>query len=83
MVNEKKAQLLEIALEEGAVTLDYGLEVYSSKSNVSRALGDLEENDFLVEKEPPKISKYRKVWTLTEKGEAFLTYRDIEKEKTV
>ena len=78
MLNDQKVRLLEIAVEEGAVTLDWGLEVYSSKSNVSRAVGSLVEQDFLNEKTPPTISKYRKVWTLTEKAEKYLEYEHTD-----
>lgn len=72
MLNDKKVQLLEIALAEGGITLDYGLEVYSSRSNVSRAVADLETNEFLIEKKPPNISSFRKVWTPTDKTEKVL-----------
>lgn len=72
MISDKKVQLLEIAREENALTLDYGLELYSSTSNVSRAIADLVERSLLIEKKPPKISNYRKVWVLSEQGEEVL-----------
>jgi DNA-binding MarR family transcriptional regulator len=77
-INSQKVQLLEIAMDEGAVTLDWGLDVYSSKSNVSRAIGDLVEKQFLIEKKPPEISKFRKAWTLTDKAEKYLEYEHTE-----
>ena len=78
MVSDKKLRLLEIAKEEGALTLDYGLEVYSSTSNVSRAVRELVDNDLINKKEAPKISNYRKVWTLTDKGEMRLSSYDMD-----
>jgi DNA-binding MarR family transcriptional regulator len=77
-VSDKKAQLLQIADEENALALEWGLEVYSSRGNVSRALADLVEKEFLIEKEAPQISKYEKLWTLTEKGETFAQYWSTE-----
>lgn len=72
MVSDKKLRLLEIAREEGAVTLDWGREHYSNTSNVSRALNDLVGEGILEIKQPPTISNYRKVWVLTDKGEQVL-----------
>lgn len=72
MVSDKKIKLLEIAQEEGAVTIEWGREHYSNTSNVSRAIGDLVEKDLLLMKKPPTISQYRKVWVLTEKGRTVL-----------
>jgi len=69
MLNNKKVELLELAIKEGAITLEFGLEVYSNRSNVSRAVGDLAEAGLLIEKKPPKISQFRKVWTPSDKAE--------------
>lgn len=80
LLEDKKVSLLEIALEEGALTLDYGLDIYTSKSNVSRAVGSLVEDQFLIEKKPPEISKYQKVWILTDKARNYLTFKHTEDE---
>jgi DNA-binding MarR family transcriptional regulator len=72
MVSDNKIRLLEIAQEEGAVTIEWGREYYSNTSNVSRAISDLVEKNLLSMKKPPTISNYRKVWVLTDKGERVL-----------
>jgi len=72
MLNSKKVRLLEIARENGALTLNNALDIYSHRSSASRSVKQLVENDLLEERKPPRITSENKVWTLTGKSEALL-----------
>lgn len=72
MLNSKQKKILEIADEENAVTIDFGLDVYEHRSSVSRCLNSLSNENILEKKTAPCISKYESVWVLTEKGKQLL-----------
>lgn len=72
MLNSHKVEILEITDKENAITIDMATDVYAHRSSASRALEQMVDDQLLKSANAPPVSKYDKIWKLTEKSRKLL-----------
>lgn len=68
--SEKMAKVIEMAMDNGGLDKDQGVEVYSSRQSFYQAVETLEERGLLERREAPMYSSYKYIWIATEKAES-------------
>lgn len=65
-------EILEMAREENAVSIDMASSIYAHTSSASRALQQMVDDGLMESLNAPTVSKYDKIWKPTDKSRKLL-----------
>lgn len=71
-LSDKQEKILKIIDDEGAISIEEARGIYRDHTNFYRSIQSMESRDIVESRPAPGTATYRKVWVLTDKGEALM-----------